>query len=162
MLGSIALLSLLALFIGGLALRRYLPIERWSLARDHSARALLVVVGSAVVGALYFAYLRSEPFPPDFVRVVPLLWLAGCAMGWILVVAALRFDTRKLRALAALILNVPNTLLAGIFRSLQLWATRHLSTSLKACFSCVCNFNPRCRGCEGHRRFTHTGFDCLH
>ena len=37
------------------------------------------------------------------------------AMGWILVVAALRFDTRKLRALAALILNVPNTLLAGIF-----------------------------------------------
>ena len=45
----------------------------------------------------------------------PLLWLAGCAMGWILVVAALRFDTRNLRALAALILNVPNTLLAGIF-----------------------------------------------
>ena len=115
MLGSIALLSLLALFIGGFALRRYLPIERWSLARDHSARALLVVVGSAVVGALYFAYLRSEPFPPDFVRVVPLVWLAGCAMGWVLVVAALRFDTRKLRALGALILNVPNTLLAVIF-----------------------------------------------
>ena len=86
----------------------------WSLARDHSARALLVVVGSAV-GALYFAYLRSEPFPPDSVRVVPLLWLASCAMGWLLVVTALRFDTRKLRALAALILNVPNTLLAGIF-----------------------------------------------
>ena len=115
MLGSIALLSLLALFIGGLALRRYLPFERWSLARDQSARALRVVVGSAVVGALYFAYLRSEPFPPDFVRVVPLLWLAGCAMGWVLVVAALRFDTRNLRALAALILNVPNTLFAGIF-----------------------------------------------
>ena len=54
------------------------------------------------------------PFPPDFVRVVPLLWLASCAMGWLLVVTALRFDTRKLRALAALILNVPNTLLAGI------------------------------------------------
>ena len=115
MLGSIALLSLLALFIGGLALWRYLPFERWNLAGDHGAHALLVVVGSAVVGALYFAYLRSEPFPPDVVRVVPLLWLAGSAMGWILVVAALRFDTRKLRALAALILNVPNTLLAGIF-----------------------------------------------
>jgi hypothetical protein len=36
-------------------------------------------------------------------------------MGWLLVVTALRFDTRKLHALAALILNVPNTLLAGIF-----------------------------------------------
>ena len=115
MLGSVALLALLALFIGGLALRRYLPIERWRLARDHSARALPVVVGSAIVGALYFAYLRSEPFPPAFVRVVPLLWLAGCAMGWILVIAALRFDTGTRRALAALILNVPNTLLAGLF-----------------------------------------------
>ena len=79
MLGSIVLLSFLALFIGGLAVRRYLPIEWWSLARDHSAHALPVVVGSAVVGALYFAYLRSRPFPPDLVRVVPLLWLAGCA-----------------------------------------------------------------------------------
>ena len=115
MLGSVALLALFALVIGGLAFGRYLPVERWRLARDHSARALPVVVGSGVVGALYFAYLRSEPFPPDFVRVVPLLWLAGCAMGWILVIAALRFDTRKHRALAALILNVPNTLLAGLF-----------------------------------------------
>ena len=115
MLGSIALLLLVALFIGGLALRRYLPLERWSLARNHSARALPVVIGSAVVGALYFAYLRSEPFPPDVVRVVPLLWLAGCAMGWILVVAALRLDSRKLRTLTALILNVPNTLLAAMF-----------------------------------------------
>jgi hypothetical protein len=82
---------------------------------NHGARALLVIVGSAVVDALYFAYLRSEPFPPDFVRVVPLLWLAGCAIGWTLVVASLRFDSRKLRALVALILNVPNTLFAAIF-----------------------------------------------
>ena len=82
---------------------------------NHSARALLAVVGSALVGALYFAYLRSEPFPPDVVRVVPLLWLAGCATGWILGVAALRVGTGRLPALAALILNVPNTLFAGIF-----------------------------------------------
>jgi len=86
------------------------------------ARALLVVVGSALVGALYFAYLRSEAFPPDIVRVVPLLWLAGSAVGWILLVGALRFDTRKLAALAALLLNVPNTLLAGIFSLAALMA----------------------------------------
>jgi hypothetical protein len=83
--------------------------------RVNSARALLVVVVSAFFGALYFGYLRSEPFPPDIVRVVPLLWLAGCAKGWILVVAALRFDNRKFPALAGLILNVPNTLFAGMF-----------------------------------------------
>lgn len=82
---------------------------------NNSARALLVVAGSALVGAVYFDYLRSEPFPPEIVRVVPLLWLGGCAVGWILVVAGLRFDARKLPALAALLLNVPNTLFAGIF-----------------------------------------------
>jgi hypothetical protein len=78
-------------------------------------RALLVVVGSALVGALYFAYLRSDPFPPDIVRAVPLVWMAGCATGWILVEAALRSDTRKLPAVAAAILNVPNTLFAAMF-----------------------------------------------
>jgi len=81
----------------------------------YGARALLVVVGSALFGALYFSYLRSEPFPPDVVRVVPLVWLAACATGWMLVVAGLRFDDRKLPAIAGLLLNVPNTLFAGIF-----------------------------------------------
>ena len=82
---------------------------------NNGSRALLVVVGSAFVGLLYFGYLRSEPFPPDIVRVVPLLWLANCMTGWILSVAAFRFDTRRLPAIAGLILNVPNTLFAGIF-----------------------------------------------
>jgi hypothetical protein len=36
--------------------------------------------------------------------------LAGCAMGWIPVVAALRFDTRKLRALAALMVPTKNSM----------------------------------------------------
>jgi hypothetical protein len=65
---------------------------------NRGIRALLVVVGSAPGGALYSAYLRSEPFPPDVVRVVPLLWLTGCGIAWMLVVAALRCDTRTLPA----------------------------------------------------------------
>ena len=80
-----------------------------------SVRALSVVVGSATLGAGYYAYLLSEPFPPDVVRVVPLLWLAGSVTGWILVGTALRLDTRRLAAIVALILNVPNTLFAAIF-----------------------------------------------
>jgi hypothetical protein len=79
------------------------------------ARALPVVAGSALIGALYFSYLRSEPFPPDAVRVVPVAWLAACATGWMLAVAGLRFDKRRLPAIAGMLLNVPNTLLAGIF-----------------------------------------------
>ena len=82
---------------------------------NYSTRARLVVVGSATVGALYSGYLGSEPFPPDIVRVVPLLWLAGCATGWVLVVAALRIDSRKLPAIASLVLNVPNTVFAGLY-----------------------------------------------
>jgi uncharacterized membrane protein len=81
----------------------------------NSGRALLVVIASALIGVLYVAYLRSEPFPPDIVRVVPLLWLAGCATGWVLGIAGLRVDKRKLPALAGLILNVPNTLVAAVY-----------------------------------------------
>jgi hypothetical protein len=80
-----------------------------------SVRALSVVVGSAALGGAYYAYLVAVPFPPDVVRVVPLLWLAGSVAGWILVVQALRLDTRKLAAIVGLILNVPNTLFAAIF-----------------------------------------------
>jgi hypothetical protein len=49
-----------------------------------SVRALSVVVGSAALGGAYRAYLLDTPFPPDLVRVVPLLWLAGSVAGWIL------------------------------------------------------------------------------
>ena len=78
-------------------------------------RALSVVVGSAALGGVYFAYLVAEPFPPDIVRLVPLLWLAGSVAGWMLLERALRLDTRKLPAIVGLILNVPNTLFAAIF-----------------------------------------------
>jgi hypothetical protein len=42
-----------------------------------SVRALSVVVGSAALGGDYYAYLVAVPFPPDVVRVVPLLWLSA-------------------------------------------------------------------------------------
>ena len=80
-----------------------------------SVRALSVVVGSAALGGAYRAYLLATPFPPDVVRVVPLLWLTGSVVGWILVVQALRLDTRKLAATVGLMLNVPNTLFAAIY-----------------------------------------------
>jgi hypothetical protein len=80
-----------------------------------SVRALSVVVGSAALGGDYYAYLVAVPFPPDVVRVVPLLWLAGSVAGWILVVQTLQLDTRKLASTVGLILNVPNTFFAAIY-----------------------------------------------
>jgi hypothetical protein len=64
-----------------------------------AARAVAVVVGSAAVGGAYKAYLGSVPFPPDFVRAVPLIWLAGSIGGSMLVVQALRLDTSRLAPL---------------------------------------------------------------
>ena len=80
-----------------------------------SVRPLSVVVGSAALGCGYRAYLVATPFPPDVVRVVPLLWLAGSVAGWMLVVQALRLDTHMLAATVGLMLNVPNTLFAAIY-----------------------------------------------
>jgi 4-hydroxybenzoate polyprenyltransferase len=77
-----------------------------------SVRALLVVLGSAALGGAYRAYLRATPFPPDVVRVVPLLWLAGALAGWILGFQALQVERRKLAAIVGLILNLPNTFFA--------------------------------------------------
>jgi hypothetical protein len=80
-----------------------------------SVRALSVVVGSAALGGAYRAYLQATPFPPDIVRVVPLLWLAGSLAGWILGFQALQLDTRKLAATVGLILNLPNTFFASAY-----------------------------------------------
>ena len=53
---------------------------------SNGMRALLLVLGSAVLGAVYFSDTHTEPFQPDIVRLVPIVWLA-CALvaavpGW--------------------------------------------------------------------------------
>jgi hypothetical protein len=52
--------------------------------------AALVTLASLVVGGAYFAYLVAEPFPPDLVRIVPLLWLGGALGGLLLGVRAIQ------------------------------------------------------------------------
>jgi hypothetical protein len=80
-----------------------------------SSRALSLVVGSGALGAAYYAFLQYTPFEPDIIRVVPFVWLVGVIWGWTFAVMALRVDARKLGAVIALILNIPNTGLAAIF-----------------------------------------------
>ena len=58
-------------------------------------RALLLVLGSAVLGAVYFLYLNAEPFPPAIVRLVPIVWLAGAVAGGVLAVRALRSNNNR-------------------------------------------------------------------
>ena len=79
------------------------------------ARALLLVIASAALGAAYYAYVSSVDFPPALARVVPLLWLATAVAGWFIGVRAIRVGAGKAAAIAGLALNVPNTAFAVLF-----------------------------------------------
>lgn len=78
-------------------------------------RALLVVLASSAIGAAYFAYLTAVPFPPGTVRFVPAAWFAACGAGWLWSIQALRAGEGRALAIAALVLNAPNTLFAAFF-----------------------------------------------
>lgn len=78
-------------------------------------RALLLVLGSAVLGAVYFLYLNAEPFPPDIVRLVPIAWLAGTVVGGVLAARALRSSDNRMAAGLALALDIPNLVFAALF-----------------------------------------------
>ena len=82
---------------------------------SNGGRALLVVLASLAIGAAYFSYLTAVPFPPGIARLVPLAWSAGCAAGWAWSIRALRTGDGRRLSVAALALNVPNTVFAAIF-----------------------------------------------
>jgi hypothetical protein len=78
-------------------------------------RALLVVLASSAIGAAYFSYLTAVPFPPGTVRFVPLAWFTAGVVGWVWSIQALRAGDGRSLSIAALALNVPNTMFAVIF-----------------------------------------------
>ena len=78
-------------------------------------RALFLVLGSAVLGAVYFLYLNAEPFPPNIARLVPIVWLAGAAVGGVLAARALRSNNNRVAAGLALALTIPNLVFAAVF-----------------------------------------------
>ena len=82
---------------------------------SNGGRALLAVLASSAVGAAYFSYLTAVSFPPGIVRLVPLAWFAACVVGWVWSIRALRTGNERVLPIAALALNVPNTMFAAIF-----------------------------------------------
>jgi hypothetical protein len=98
-------------------LRRSRKAQRCILGDQMSngMRALLLVLGSAVLGAVYFSYLKAEPFPPDIVRIVPIVWLAGAVVGGRLAARALRSNDNRVAAGLALALSIPNSVFAALF-----------------------------------------------
>jgi len=74
--------------------------------------ALLVTLGSALVGRAYVTYLHATPFPPESAKVVPFIWLLAALIGLILALRALRFGPWKRRAALVLAPGVLGVLLA--------------------------------------------------
>jgi hypothetical protein len=82
---------------------------------SNGMRALLVVLGSAVWGAVYYSYLKAEPFPPDIVRLVPIVWLAGAVVGGVRAAGALISNNNRVAAGLALALDIPNSFFAAAY-----------------------------------------------
>jgi hypothetical protein len=82
--------------------------------------ALLVAASFDLLGAIYFRYLQTNPFPPDIVRLIPAIWLAGTLLGGALAVRALRSDTNRVPAGLALVLVIPSAVIASVFAAAAL------------------------------------------
>jgi hypothetical protein len=78
-------------------------------------RALLLTVGSGLVGGIYFSYLNAEPFPPDIVRLVPIAWFVAAVYGGVWAARGFQAPGNRLTAGLALALSVPNALFAALF-----------------------------------------------
>lgn len=104
--------------VGSRILRWPRKTQRCNLLDDqisNGRRALLLVVGSAVLGAVYFLYLNAEPFPPDIVRLAPIAWLAGAVAGGVFAARALRSRNNRVAAGLALALSIPSSVFAALF-----------------------------------------------
>lgn len=82
---------------------------------NHGLLAIFLVIGSMVVGGLYYVYLTSEPFPPDIVRLVPVTWLVAGFIGFGLGVQALFVNARRFLGCVSVLLSIPNIPLAAIY-----------------------------------------------
>jgi hypothetical protein len=78
---------------------------------SNGRRGLVVVLVSSAAGVAYFASLTVVPCPPEIVKLVPLVWFTACLAGWVWSTLA---DDGRLISIAALALNVPNTMFAAM------------------------------------------------
>ncbi len=74
--------------------------------------ALLVTIGSALLGRAYVAYLRATPFPPESAQAMPFTWLLGALLGLVLALRTLRRGPRDRRGVLGLALGIIGALLA--------------------------------------------------
>ena len=77
--------------------------------------ALLATVASVLVGVAYFNYLKATPFPPNWVRVIPCIWLIGAVAGLLRGLAASTAGPRRILGGISALLSLPNVGFAAIY-----------------------------------------------
>lgn len=83
--------------------------------RSGGSLALALSVLSVAIGLGYYRYLVATSFPPDWVRIIPFLWLAVCCLALALAVRTVKHDRRAGYAWLALVLDIPSGLFAAVF-----------------------------------------------
>ena len=76
---------------------------------------ILSTVVSTLIGVSYFTYVSSVEFPPDAVRIAPLVWLTSSIAGLIFGFRSLRGDGALYIGILVIIVAIMNILFAGIF-----------------------------------------------
>lgn len=76
---------------------------------------ILSTVVSTLIGITYFTYISSVEFPPDAVRIAPLVWLTSSIAGLIFGFRSLRGDGARNKGILVIIVAIINILFAGIF-----------------------------------------------
>jgi hypothetical protein len=83
--------------------------------RDKGFAVLVIGLLTSLVGAMCFFYISAVSFPPDIVRLVPLLWLGLSFWGLMEAVRVIRSKTRMYMAGLAVMILIPNIILAALF-----------------------------------------------
>ena len=78
-------------------------------------RALAVTFVAAVLGTAYFILLNAASFPPDAVRIIPVIWIAGAGFGLILAIRIVHANLKSYFAWTSIMLGIPSLLLALVF-----------------------------------------------
>lgn len=76
---------------------------------------ILVTTVSSLIGVAYFTYISNVDFPPDIVRIVPLVWLTGSIAGLIFGFRSLRAGGARHIGILVIVVAIINILFASIF-----------------------------------------------
>ena len=79
--------------------------------------AIRVSLAALIVGGVWVVYLfwTAGPFPPDILRLVPVVWLVSSFAGLILGLQAALADVRRYLGIISVLLCLPSIPLAAVF-----------------------------------------------